>query len=182
MLKENATIKFRRLGIFDERPSFDCGDPDLNEFFLKDSKQGTAELLSVTYAVEVEEQIVAFFCVSNDAIRSEDTSKSRFKKICSQIPRNKRYSSMPAVKIGRLAIATSFQGMGIGTRVIDIIKVWFTEGNKTGCRFIVVDAKNNSNTLRFYEKNGFSFLDTNSTSEKDSTRLMFFDFLLFKKD
>lgn len=178
---DSSKITFRRLDINDTRPSFDCGDPDLNEFFCEDSKESSKQLISVTYGVEIEENLVAFFCVSNDAIRSEDTSKSRFKKIQSGIPHNKKYPSMPAVKIGRLAIIISFQSDGIGTKILDLIKMWFTEGNKTGCRFIIVDAKNNPQTLNFYKKNGFSFLDEHPACEKDYTRLMFFDLLTFKK-
>jgi hypothetical protein len=34
----------------------------------------------------------------------------------------------------------------------------FLSNNKTGCQFITVDALNNRDTLRFYEKNGFSFV------------------------
>lgn len=178
---DSSKIIFRRFGVNDERLPFDCGDPDLNEFFLEDSKEGCEQLISVTYGVEIDKSLVAYFCVSNDAIRSEDTSKSRFKKIRSGIPPSKKYPSMPAVKIGRLAIINSFQGNGIGTKILDLIKMWFTEGNKTGCRFIIVDAKNKPKTLKFYKKNGFSFLDEHLACEKDHTRLMFFDLLTFKK-
>ena len=73
-------ITFRRLGVDEDRADFDCGDADLNEFFANDSKEGCRQLVSVTYAVEMDSELVAFFCVSNDAIRSKDTSKSRFKK------------------------------------------------------------------------------------------------------
>lgn len=30
--------------------------------------------------------------------------------------------------------------------------------NRTGCRFLIVDAKNTSEVIRFYEKNGFNQL------------------------
>jgi hypothetical protein len=34
--------------------------------------------------------------------------------------------------------------------------MWFLdESNKTGCRFAIVDAKNEPDVLRFYEHNGF---------------------------
>ena len=89
---------------------------------------------------------------------------------------------MPAVKIGRLATASLLQGDGIGTKILDIVKMWFTKGNKTGCRFIIVDANNNPRTLSFYKKNGFLFLDEHSTSKEDKTRLMFFDLQTFKKE
>lgn len=36
------------------------------------------------------------------------------------------------------------------------IKDWFRhEDNKTGCRFIVVDAYNEERVLKYYDKNGF---------------------------
>lgn len=170
-------ITFRRLGVDDNRPDFDCGDVDLNEFFFKDSKEGTLKLISVTYAVEKEGDLVGFFCVSNDAIRRTDTSNSKFKRIRGEI----KYSSMPAVKIGRLATALNYQGSGLGTEILDLIKMWFTEGNKTGCRFIIVDAINKPQTLGFYKKNGFEFLDKHSASITDDTRLMYFDLLTFRE-
>ena len=58
---DSSKLIFRRLGVNDERPPFDCGDTDLNEFFLKDSKEGCKQLISVTYGVEVDKKLVAFF-------------------------------------------------------------------------------------------------------------------------
>jgi GNAT superfamily N-acetyltransferase len=81
--------------------------------------------------------------------------------------------TLPAVKIGRLAVDKQFQSNGIGSSVLDFIKGWFTEGNKTGCRFIVIDALNKPDTLNFYSKNGFLYL--NPKDNKDKTRLMYFD-------
>ncbi len=61
-------------------------------------------------------------------------------------------------------------------------------GNKTGCRFIVVDAYNNSNALKYYEREGFSFLFSTESQEKEylayeqekplNTRLMYFDLIV----
>lgn len=83
--------------------------------------------------------------------------------------------------IGRLATNSDFQSQGIGTRILDLIKFWFTEGNKTGCRFIIVDAANNERTLEFYRRNGFQFLDIRPEAAEDRTRLMFFDLLTFRE-
>ena len=47
------------------------------------------------------------------------------------------------------------------------IKDWFRhEDNKTGCRFLVVDAYNNPRTLHFYERNDFRFLHTDEVEER----------------
>ncbi|MCI5224170.1 MAG: hypothetical protein D3924_16240 [Candidatus Electrothrix sp. AR4] len=118
---DSSEIIFRRMGADEDRPLFYCGSQDLNEFFHEDSKEADRELVAVTYAVEIDGSTVAFFCVSNDSIRAEDTTRSRFKKIRSSIPATKRYANMPAVKIGRLATNSDFQSQGIGTRILDLI-------------------------------------------------------------
>ncbi len=85
---------------------------------------------------------------------------------------------MQAVKIGRLATKNIYQGQGVGRDILDYLKYWFTNGNKTGCKFILVDAYNNGRTVKFYKENGFDFLTVND--EKDKTRLMYFDLITFR--
>ena len=61
------------------------------------------------------------------------------------------------------------------------------EDNKTGCRFMVVDAYNNKRILRFYIRNGFKFLYSDEEQERCelqidrderlNTRHMFLDLL-----
>lgn len=65
----------------------------------------------------------------------------------------------PGVLVGRLAVSSNYSGAGIGSEVLDFIKMWFLDkNNKTGCRFAIVDAKNQPNILRIYERNGFKSL------------------------
>lgn len=97
----------------------------------------------------------------------------------------------PAVLIGRLGISSEYRGKGlnIGSQILDFLKGWFRSfDNKTGCRFIAVDAYNNKKTLHFYEKNGFKPLYKNEQEERSflelapeeplETRFMFFDLKL----
>jgi len=63
----------------------------------------------------------------------------------------------------------------MGERLATVGKVWFVSNNKTGCRFLVVDAYNIPQVLNFYTKNGFSFMT--SKDEKDPTRIMYFDLI-----
>lgn len=46
----------------------------------------------------------------------------------------------PSVKIGRLAVSKDYDNKGVGRAILDFIKHAFTNGNRTGCRFITVDA------------------------------------------
>lgn len=103
----------------------------------------------------------------------------------------KRGINYPAVLIGRLGVSSDYQGRGdnVGSQIIDFIKGRFrTADNKTGCRFIVVDAYNNERTLHFYVKNGFKPLYKTEQEERDflelapdeplETRFLFFDLKL----
>lgn len=59
------------------------------------------------------------------------------------------------------------------------------EENKTGCRFLIVDAYNNEAPLGFYQKNEFLFLFSTEQQEAENlgydvaktlhTRLMYYD-------
>ena len=55
--------------------------------------------------------------------------------------------------------------------IIDYTKGTFTNNNKTGCKFITVDAYKKS--LPFYEKMGFKYLS--NKDKKSDTRLMYFN-------
>jgi len=162
----------------DDRPTFECGDTDLNEFFSTDSVKYHKELISITYAAMCPKtnSVLGFFSVSNDAVRKEDApNPSVLKRIMKPLNRAKRFSSTPAVKIGRLAICEKMKGNGLGTQLLDFIKVSFTTENKTGCRFIIVDAYKTA--TGFYERNGFELLS--SKKEPGTTDLMYFDLINF---
>ncbi len=159
------------------RPAFKCGDDDIDEFFHQDSIIGASELMCVTYAWRENGHTVAFFSVSNDAIKREQCPPSAWKRVAKIIPRPKRYASMPAVKIGRLGVSADAQRSKHGSKILDFIKVWFTAYNKTGCRFLLVDAYNKPRILTFYQKNGFDFLT--SSDESEETRIMYFDLIKF---
>ena len=79
--------------------------------------------------------------------------------------------SYPAVKLCRLGVSISAKGMHLGTYLIDFIKSYFVADNKTGCRFLTVDAY--ADAVPFYLKNGF--MPLNDDDLYDATRLLFFD-------
>lgn len=173
MLPEN--LKLSKLTQDFTIPSFDCGDDDLNDFLINDSKNYSSQLIATTFILHQENKTVAFYSLLNDKISFTDFDSNRkFKKLIqSLLPNNKRFKSYPAVKIGRLGVHNDFKGTGIGTTILDYIKRSFAFDNKTGCKFITVDAYRQS--LKFYEKNGFEYLTESDKNE--STRLMRFDLL-----
>lgn len=173
---------------------FSCGDEDLDDFFHNDAERYAEELMGKTYCWVTEQKphrMVALFTLANDSIKTlhlDGTTRNRLNR---PIDNPKRGRSYPATLIGRIGVNEEFQGMHIGSQQIQFIKDWFRhEDNKTGCRFLVVDAYNNPRTLRFYERNHFRFLHTNEMEEctyyniplgeSIATRLMYFD--LKRKD
>ena len=72
-------------------------------------------------------------------------------------------------------MSKDYAGKKSGTQIIDFVKGWFAINNKTGCRFVLVDAYNRKEVLNFYQRSEFSFLTEKDKSQK--TRLMFFDLI-----
>jgi len=133
--------------------------------------------------------------VSNDSIRIYDLPRSRRDYMKSLTHHEKPLRRYPGVLIGRLGVSSEFAGKGIGSEALDFVKGWFySSSNKTGCRFVIVDAVNDPQVLSFYEKNGFRPLFPTEEQEfaytmgkKDTpvkldTRLMYFDLLNLRQE
>lgn len=170
-------------------PPFSCGDDDLNNFFMEDSFLYAEEMLGKTYCWVTKEKpyrIVALITLANDSIKAHKLSSSTRNKVQRTISNAKRGRSYPAVLIGRIGVNEEFQGLHIGSQLLDFVKAWFChKDNKTGCRFIVVDAYNKQRVLNYYTNNSFRFLFKTEDDEKlyyevagDTaihTRLMYYD-------
>ena len=178
-LVKNYPLKFVRLDPTNAVKSFDCGDRDLNDFILNHAAAFQKYLIAVTYAcIDVDDasKVYAYCSLANDKVAITDfKDKAEFNRFRKKrgFPNEKRLKSYPAVKLCRLGVEKSAKGQQIGTTVLDYIKSMFVIENKTGCRFLTVDAY--LNAVPFYEKNGFRFM----TQEDDDphTRLMYFDLL-----
>jgi GNAT superfamily N-acetyltransferase len=158
---------------------FDCGDDDLNEYFLEDAVAARAQMTCETFALRHDDApntVLGLVSVCNDVVA---VNKLRFFPQFTSTPEAKlNYKEWPAVKIARLAIRKEIQGKDIGSHLMNLLKTLFVFENRTGCRVMTVDAYNKERVLKFYQKNGFQFL-----TEKDRerhTRSMWFDLLTWK--
>ncbi len=163
VLERDTVIKPYTEEIADYCSPFTCDDNDLDDFFAKDALYYDSELLGRTYAwIDLAEpiNIIALVTLANDSIKTKLITKSARNRLQRSISNAQRGINYPAVLIGRLGVSSKYRGKGmnIGSQILDYIKGWFrSEDNKTGCRFIVVDAYNNTKTLHFYEKTVLSF-------------------------
>ncbi|MBQ9539454.1 MAG: GNAT family N-acetyltransferase [Treponema sp.] len=154
---------------------FDCGDEDLNDFLKKEVFLYKEQLLAMPYVLTKKDdisKILAYFTLANDKISVTDfPSNSQFNKFKKEnFNKEKFLRSYPSVKIGRLAISKELQGQGVGTHLLRFIKMYFVADNKTGCRFITLDAYRGATD--FYKRNGFNFLQK---EDENPTQLMYFD-------
>jgi GNAT superfamily N-acetyltransferase len=177
LLKELEIAKVRLTDTYSIKP-FDCGVADLNDFLFNDAKTHLKYLSSVTYLFETKDKTIAYYSLQNDLLRIDPHTDKDFDREISNIITDKDYSfllkmkdlsTFPSAKIGRFAVDMEFQRCGYGTQILHLIIGSFLTNHKSGCQFLTVDALNNVDTLRFYEKNGFSYvtlLDVNKLSRQ----------------
>ena len=171
---------------------FDCGNADLNDFFNHDAISYKRQMLSRTYFFrhKISGKAVCVFSFSAGSIKTADLPGSRRKKVKEYIPREKFLKSYPAVLIGRLGVATEFNGQGAGSQLIDIIKDFCLVHFPDFVRCLLVDAYNEPAVLGFYQKNDFAPVFSTEEQEKEAyrqsssealrTRYMFFDMIQWR--
>lgn len=174
--------------------NFSCGALDLDDFLYNDSLAYEKDLMGKTYCWILKKdpkKLVGFVTVANTGIQTTHLQNNPKRHLNKTIARKKQGRSYPAVLIGRVAVSKDFQGRDyrVGSQIMRFIKDWFiASDNKTGCRYIVVDAVNAPGTLSYYERNGFKPLFRNDSDEKVfysvlpteilRTRMYYFDLLL----
>lgn len=152
---------------------FDCGDSDLNGFLMDDSRNYHQQFLAHTYVIENDFLTIGYFSLLTDKISKSDLDKNLWRKLRKDIPHEKHYDSYPAIKIGRLAISSHFKGMGIGTNVLNAIKLRLSANEEyAACRFLTVDAYKEA--VDYYLKNRFLPL-LKEPSQNSPTVPMYFD-------
>ena len=148
---------------------FHCGEADLDDFFSKDAFEYEEFRMGKSYCIRLNDApktIVAIYTVSSDSIRIFDLPRSRRDAMLKITHHRKRLKRYPGILIGRLGVNSEFAHQGIGSQVLDVIKLWFDSSVvKAGCRFLIVDALNKPNVLDFYRKNGFETLFTSEQQE-----------------
>ena len=176
---------------------FDCGREDINNFFHHDVQRNQRQLFGKTYFFcdGSPKSIVAGITLANASIFTRHISWRRRDVIGADVEAEKSGQNFPAVLLGRLGVDCRYQHLHIGRQVLDYVKAWFSsETNKSGCRFLIVDAYNESGLIQFYQHCGLKLFFTSEEQEKKYrnivdkegqpvskllTRLMFFDLINF---
>ena len=175
---------------------FTCKDEDITEFFTQDYADYAYQLLGKSYCFVKPDtsEIVCAFTVANSSVKVDSLPSNLRNKLNRKIPNAKRRPQYPAVLVGQLAVSDLFSGHHVGDELLDFIKSWFIDPlNKTGCRYVIVDAVNHQKVFEYYQRNGFKFLFSSDEEEWTflhnkgqasttpiepmKTRLMYFDLI-----
>ena len=175
---------------------FTCKDEDITEFFAHDYAY---QLLGKSYCFVKPEtsEIICAFTVANSSVKVDSLPSNLRNKLNRKIPNAKRRPQYPAVLVGQLAVSDLFSGHHVGDELLDFIKSWFIDPlNKTGCRYVIVDAVNHQKVFEYYQRNGFKFLfssdeeewtflhnkgqEPTTSIEPMKTRLMYFDLIYLR--
>ena len=163
MAKEDNKIEPKDITIekLDDKHSlsnFKSYEKELVNFLIEDALNNQKQKLSVTFLWFYEKDLVGYLTLLNDKINLEGNLKEFFRE------KDIHYKSLPALKIGRLCVNDNFLRKGVGRLMVlfAIRQANEISENKSGCRFITLDAKRNEkrelDSIHFYKKLGFKML------------------------
>jgi GNAT superfamily N-acetyltransferase len=152
-------------------------EPDLKEYLVEDALDHQNKKISKTFLMFYRSSLVGYITLLCDSLRLEGELKDSFKN------KNILYKTLPALKIGRLAVDDNYQKKGFGRTLLQLAYVYAKKisDDFCGCRFLILDAKRNKepskDSVHFYKKMNFSVLK----ERQKGTLPMYLDILVNNK-
>ena len=140
-------VPIERLAAHHVRVGFDCGDPALNDFLLRQAGQLQRRGFGKTYVALAEDATTAtgFVTVSAGQVATAQMPQSL------KLPRY----PVPIMRIGRLAVDARHQGRGIGQDLLAFaLQLALEFSQQVGLYAVLVDAKDEK-AKAFYTRLGF---------------------------
>jgi len=143
-----APFRFDPLGSSHDRSLFRCGDEALDRYFQTQATQDIRRRIANCFVVveTATSQVAAYYTLSAASIPLVDLPPEEAKGL-------PRYPTLPAVRIGRLAVDRRFQRRGLGELML-MNAVHRTAQDAAAAFALFVDAKNDE-AVAFYERYGF---------------------------
>lgn len=149
--------------------SFETDEVELRKFLIEDALNNQDWAISDTYLwfYNLKNELAGYLTLLSDAIRVHGTILGQ-----SFLDKGVAYKTLPALKIGRICVDKKYLRKGIGTQMVVFAARTVLEINeKIGCRYVVVDAKQDAK--HFYSKLNFQILK----DREKGTVPMFFDMM-----
>ena len=131
-----------------DRPGFDCGDDDLNRWFVQVARQHKEKGVSSTFVAVTDEasaEVLGFYAISLAELVNADLPAKYRKRLPEKVP---------VFRLGRLATANRHQGKRIGEFMLfDAIDRVTRIAQEVGGVGLVVNAK--PSAAGFYQQYSF---------------------------
>lgn len=133
-----------------DRTVFRCGSPPLDRYFQQQVSQDIKRRVATCFvALDSAQRIAGFYTLASSSISLLDLPASATKKL-------PRYPTVPAVRVGRLAVDADFKGKGLGSALLaDTLERAIR--SDIAAFAMLVDAKDNV-AAGFYERHGWQRL------------------------
>lgn len=130
-----------------DRAPFHCGSEPLDRYFREQVTQDVRRRVATCFVALAEKQRIAgFYTLASASLLLNDLPASMTKKL-------PRYPSVPAVRMGRLAVDQAFKGQGLGGALLaDALER--VARSDIAAFAMMVDAKDQS-AVAFYRHHGF---------------------------
>jgi ribosomal protein S18 acetylase RimI-like enzyme len=144
----SAPFRLEPLGSGHDRSGFHCGEEALDRYFHTQATQDIRRRIANCFvAVEaITGLVAAYYTLSSASIPVVDFPPEEAKRL-------PRYPSLPAVRIGRLAVDQRFQGHGLGAMMLGDA-AYRTIKADAAAFTLLVEAKN-ERAAAFYRHHGF---------------------------
>lgn len=144
-------FRFDALGDGHDRAPFRCGDKALDGYFQTQVTQDIRRRITNCFVVveTATSQVAAYYTLSAASIPLVDLPPDEAKRL-------PRYPTLPAVRIGRLAVDQRFQRRGLGELML-MNAVHRTVQDAAAAFALLVDAKNDQ-AAAFYQRYGFRMI------------------------
>ena len=144
------------LGKQHDRKSFDCGEHSLNQYLYRYASQDIRRRVNRVFATsppDAQRQVIGYYSLSAGGLDATDLPE-KFRHRLPKYP-------VPVVLLGRLAVAESHQGKGLGSILLaDALQRIAQASQVMAVYAVVVDALNDR-AAEFYRQFGFIPLPSN---------------------
>lgn len=138
------------LDLASDRSSFESGVAPLDRYFRTQVSQDIKRRVTACFvATDAQGQIAGYYTLASASVLLTDLPEALTKKL-------PRYPSVPAVRMGRLAVDQNFKGKGLGAALLaDALRKAVT--SEIAAYAFIVDAKDDD-AASFYAHHGFMAL------------------------
>lgn len=142
-----APFRLAPLDAAHDRAAFDSGSEPLNRYLREQVSQDIRRRVAACFvALAGENRIAGYYTLASASVRLADLPAGIGKKL-------PRYPTIPAVRMGRLAIDQAFKGQGLGGALL-VDALDRAARSEIAAYALIVDAKDEA-AAAFYRHHGF---------------------------